>query len=243
VSPTGSVPWRAGRLLRRFLWLHPEWWSAAICAVAWIAMALHGFTSAAHRVHHGFSYWNELLLWLLMIAAMMLPVMTDAVRTTAARSLWRRRHRAIAGFLVGYFAPWLALGALAAGLRSAAWTHADAAAALGFCVAVVWQSMPPYRRAVIACERRLPLAPDGWRADRDCLRFGGAIGLACVASCWALMLGCALSGHGIVAMAGGMAVTAVERRSFRPRPRTVLALTLALAGYYFALAVRGPRQG
>jgi predicted metal-binding membrane protein len=243
VSAPGFVPWRAAGRLRQFVWLHPEWWSMALCAVAWVAMAVHGLGSAAHGLHHRLSYGKEVLLWLLMIAAMMLPVMTEAVRTTAARSLWRRRHRAIAGFLVGYFAPWLALGAVVAGLLGAARTHSDAAPALGFAVAALWQSTPPYRRAVIACERRLPLAPDGWSADRDCLRFGGAIGLACVASCWALMLGCALSGHGIVAMTGGLAVTRVERRSFRPRPRTMLALTLALSGYYFALAARGCSQG
>jgi predicted metal-binding membrane protein len=243
VSAPGSVPSRAGGLLRRFVWLHPEWWSAALCVGAWIAMAVHGLGSAAHGPHHALSYSNEVALWLLMIAAMMLPVMLETLCATATRSLWRRRHRAIAGFLVGYFTPWLALGVVAAGLRGAAWTHTDAAPAFGFAVAALWQSTPPYRRAVAACERRLPLAPDGWRADRDCLRFGGAIGRACVASCWALMLGCALSGHGIIAMAGGMAVTAVERRSFRPRPRTVLALTLALSGYYFGRAAWGWRLG
>jgi hypothetical protein len=54
------------------------------------------------------------------------------------------------------------------------------------------------------------------------------------------MLACAFAGHGLLAMAGGMALSAVERWSFWPRPRTVLAGTLAMAGLYGALAVLNP---
>jgi hypothetical protein len=50
------------------------------------------------------------------------------------------------------------------------------------------------------------------------------------------MLACAFAGHGLIAMAGGLAVGALEHWPYRPDPRKVLALTLALASYYFALA-------
>ena len=36
--------------------------------------------------------------WMLMIVAMMVPLLIGPIRTTATRSLWRRRHRAIAAF-------------------------------------------------------------------------------------------------------------------------------------------------
>lgn len=38
--------------------------------------------------------------WLLMVVAMMFPFIIGPVRGTAIRSLWRRRHRAIASFLL-----------------------------------------------------------------------------------------------------------------------------------------------
>ena len=224
------------RSLHCFFWLHPEWWTVALCAIGWTAMLLHGWQHAGHGVHHWMTLTQELLYWLLMVAAMMLPLVVDRVRVTAVGSLWARRHRAMAGFLAGYFAPWLVLGVVAAGLRQASWTHSYAIPALSFAVAALWQLTPMHRRALVACHRRRPLAPVGWQADRDCLRFGGLIGLACVSSCWPLMLACTLAGHGLIAMTGGMALGAAERWSFRPPRRAVLAGTLALVGYYAVLA-------
>ena len=224
------------RTLQHFFWLHPEWWSVALCGFAWSAMLMHGWQHAGHGVHHWMTFAQEFQAWLLMVAAMMLPLVLDAVRATAVGSLWARRHRAIAGFLAGYFAPWLALGIVAAGLRQGPWTHTHVAPALGFAVAALWQLTPMHRRALAACHRLLPLSPLGWHADRDCLRFGSTIGLACVSSCWLLMLACTFAGHGLMAMMGGMALGATERWSYRPPRRAVLAGTLALAGYYAVLA-------
>lgn len=223
--------------VQNFFWLHPEWWSVALCGVAWAVMLLHGWQYAGHGVHHRMSLALELSYWMWMVAAMMLPFALDAVRTTAARSLWARRHRAMAGFLIGFLAPWLVLGIAAAGLRELSWAHSYVAPVLGFLAAAWWQRTLRHRRAFIACHRTQPLAPLGWQADRDCLRFGGAIGTACVTSCWPLMLACTFTGHSLIAMAGGMAVGAWERWPFRPRTRAMLAVTLALAGYYAALAV------
>src|SRR5262249_34672272 len=129
----------AGRTLQHFCWLHPEWWSVGLLSSAWIAMLIHGWQTARYGVHHPSMFPRELQYWLLMVAAMMLPLVIDRVRLTAQSSLWARRHRAIAGFLVGYFAPWLALGIVVASARAASWTHAHSAAALGFAVAAVWQ--------------------------------------------------------------------------------------------------------
>jgi predicted metal-binding membrane protein len=222
--------------LRQFFWQHPEWWSVGFSGFAWMAMLVHCWQHAGHSVHHWMNFRQELVSWVLMVAAMMLPFVLDSVRAVAVGSFWARRHRAVAGFLVGYLTPWLALGVLAAGMREVSWTHTYTAPALGFTVAVLWQMTSMHRRALVACHRRRPLAPLGWQADRDCFRFGGTIGVACVSSCWPLMLACLLSGHGLIAMAVGMAIGAAERWPFRPRRRMVLAGTLALAGYYAALA-------
>jgi predicted metal-binding membrane protein len=224
------------RRTQLFFWLHPEWWTVVLSGFAWAAMLFHGWRHTAHGGQHWVALPQELGNWLLMVAAMMLPLVLDSVREAAAGSLWARRHRAITGFLVGYFAPWLALGFLAAGSRQLSWTHTYIAPALSFAAAALWQLTPIHRRALVACHRRQPLAPLGWQADRDCLRFGVTIGLACISSCWPLMIACTLAGHGFIAMIGGMAVGAAERWSFRPRTRTALVGTLALAGYYALLA-------
>jgi predicted metal-binding integral membrane protein DUF2182 len=226
-----------GVTVQYFFWLHPEWWSVALSLAAWAVMFLHGWQYAGHGVHHRMSLTQELSYWMWMVAAMMLPLSLTSVRLTAARSMWARRHRAIAGFLTGYFAPWLLLGIAAACLRELPWMHSFTAPALGFLAAAWWQRTSRHKRAFIACHRTQPLAPLGWRADRDCLHFGATIGVACVRSCWPLMLACTFTGHSLIVMAGGMAVGAWERWPFRPRTRAMLAVTLALAGYYAALAV------
>jgi predicted metal-binding membrane protein len=183
-------------------------------------------------------FFPELACWMWMIVAMMLPVDLNAVRLTANRSLWRRRHRAIAGFLAGYLAPWIPPGLAVARLRQPTWTHTPLAAALCLAGAALWQRTPMHRRALAACHRSQPLAPVGWRADRDCLRFGGIIGAACLWGSWPLMLGCAFTGHSLIAMLSGMAIGFVERWSFAPRPRAVMAATLVLAGYYALMQER-----
>jgi predicted metal-binding membrane protein len=174
-----------------------------------------------------------------MVAAMMIPQVLSEVRRTAEDSLWGRRNRAVTGFLAGYIGPSLAAGIVVAFLRQGSWTHALAAPALGFVAAAAWTLSPGRRRVLIACHQRLPLAPTGWRADYDCLRYGVAIGAACLRKCWPLMLACALSGHHLAAMAGGMIVGVVEQRSFRSPARYAFWGALALAGYFGVRAVIG----
>lgn len=222
--------------LQHFFWIHPEWWSLALCGVGWVVMLLHGGRHAGHEVHQAGTLGDELPRWMWMVAAMMLPRLTYEVRGTAERSLWARRHRAIAGFLTGFGIPWLGLGIIAVLLRRASWPHTYAAPALAFAGAALWQLTRMRKRALMECHRSLPLAPKGWRADRDCLRYGSAIGAACVQTCWPLMLGCMLSGHSLIAMAGGMIVGAGEQWPTRMRFPVAMAGTLALAAYYTALA-------
>jgi hypothetical protein len=208
----------------------------AICGLAWVVMLGHGWQRGGHRIHHSVTFRQEFAAWMWMVAAMMIPQVLYEVRRTADDSLWGRRNRAVVGFLAGYLGPSLAAGMGAAFLCQGSWTHALAAPALGFAAAAAWMLLPGRRRVLIACHRRLPLAPTGWRADYDCLRYGVTIGGACLRKCWPLMLACAFSGHSLVAMAGGMIVGVVERRSFRPTKQYAFWGALGLAGYFAVLA-------
>ena len=192
--------------LKRAAWLYPEWWTAGLSLGAWAMMLTQ------HRHHHHAGAWIDgARQWLLMVAAMMFPLVLGSVRTAAERSLWERRHRAIAGFLLGYLGTWCLVGAAVLWVPAAIGVDAGAGAAIGFGLAVLWQFTPAKRRSLKACHRSMPLAPYGWQADVACVRFGWSIGRTCVVSCWALMLACALAGHNAAAMVAATAWGAGER--------------------------------
>jgi predicted metal-binding membrane protein len=193
--------------------------------------------TAAAMLPNGQVAWTaDVFWWLVMIMAMMFPMVLTPVRNTAARSLWRRRHRAIGGFLLGYLGPWMVFGIAAAaimsGLRTQTWLQPAAAAGLGFGLAVLWQTTSMKRRALLACHRTLPIAPNGWRADRDCLRYGWMTGISCLVSCWALMLACVLAGHSIPAMLCATAIGWTERNTARPNQRLLCAIIALFALTY-----------
>jgi predicted metal-binding membrane protein len=235
---TGERAALSGRV-REFFWAHPEWWCVAVSAAAWAAMlqhGLHGHGACHARQPPG----REWLQWMEMIAAMMLPLVLGSVRAAGFRSLRARRHRAIGLFLLGYLAPWGLLGVAVIGLRAldvTGATHTHAAAAVAFALASAWMIAPAHRRALAACHRSVPMAPSGWRADVDALRFGASVGLACMVSCWAVMVACAITGHGLPAMIGGAAIGVLERRAFRPRIRAAAAATLLLSVGYAVAAL------
>ena len=181
----------------KLAWRYPEWWSLALAATAWLAMF-------DHHAHHR----PAMVQWMVMTMAMMLPMVAPSIRATAERSLWRRRHRAMAAFLAGYIACWMIVGALfvLAPLPAGPWTMGAALA-----VAAVWQLTRTKQIALRGCHRTLPLAPQGWQADRDCLGYGWFVGTRCVVSCWALMLVCFVAGHALLPMIGVTTVTAIER--------------------------------
>jgi hypothetical protein len=201
---------------RRFVWRRPEWWALAIAAAAWSLMAQSALTAnEAHR--HGAAgdtgrLSAPVIAWLLMVAAMMFPLVIRQVRGTALRSMWRRRHRAIGGFLLGYLSLWLIVGIP---IMAWLWAWPDAvsprSAAIAFFVAAAWQWAPISRRARRVCHREVPLAPAGWRADTDCLRYGWRVGCWCSITCWPVMIACALAQHGLVAMVAATILATTER--------------------------------
>lgn len=226
----------------RISWPHPEWWSLGLCAAAWLLILWRAgetiLNIPASHLHSGHGMSTELsgeqiawsiqsFWWLVMVVAMMFPMVLDPIRITAARSLWRRRHRAIAVFLVGYVGIWIMFG-FGASLLSAFVAQTgfrpDMVAGVAFGIALIWQITPVRRRAVTGCHRTLPISPFGWRADGDCLRYGWIIGSSCLVSCWALMLACMLSGHSVPAMIGITAIGWIERNKRRPDQRLLCAI-------------------
>jgi hypothetical protein len=206
---------------RRFVWRCPHWWAIALCAGAWGSMA--GRWWGWHHAH-GFDLFD----WTLMVGAMMLPLVFAHLRVVAARSLWARRHCAMVAFLCGYAALALLAGGAIIGLVRAADIVAQSVGspgliATGFALAAAWQLAPPKRRALRVCHRTMPLAPRGWRAHRDCLRYGWTVGRSCFVSCAGLMLACALAGHSLPVMVVATVVAGSERVSVRANARTTSA--------------------
>jgi predicted metal-binding membrane protein len=168
-----------------------------------------------------------------MVAAMMLPLTIPHVRHVAQSSLWRRRHRGIAGFLAGYVAVWMLammaiVAALGLGSRFAGWT---VVAGVVTAAAVLWEVAPGRRRLLHRCTRTVPLAPRGWRADADCARFGVLAGVSCVSVCWALMAACVVFSHslGVMAVLFGVQLSGRYRRDPSPVLAAVAVLGVCLA--------------
>jgi predicted metal-binding membrane protein len=197
-------------LRERLAWRHPEWWSLALSAISWMLLLTR--TTRPHHAAHAIGGLSE---WALMVVAMMFPMVIVPVRVTAERSLWRRRHRAIAEFLAGYVLVWLVVGAIGiwvlTTLPLVSWVGLPLSTSLGLLVAAVWQLGPAKRRALRACHRTAPLAGHGWRADRDCVAYGLTSGGRCVLNCWAMMFACLLSAHNIPVMVGATMVGLGER--------------------------------
>ena len=238
--------------VQRLAWRRPEWWTLGLSASAWLVLLAeaitrspgpgsshhHTGTSGPEAFHGPLSAGSHgIVLWSLMVVATMPPLVLAAIRATSRASLWHRRNRAIGGFLLGYLSPWLAFGLAVSAVTGATTledSHGAPAAAVGFGLAAAWQVTSVKRRALWSCHRTAPLSPDGWRADRDCIRYGYDIGKRCLHSCWAMMLACALAGHSLPAMACVAILGAVERYAARPRQ---LGVSGGLAGLAFVYAV------
>ncbi len=171
---------------------HPEWWamlvSGGTCLYLLAPLLTGSATGDAHRHHRtGGMDWSGFGHWALMIPAMMYPFLIGHLRVAATRSFWNRRNRAMALFLTGYSVPWFSFGILAVPISKAI----DLPACLT--IAALWQLTPWKRAGELACHRTIPLAPSGFRADLDCLRYGVTNAAGCWLACWGLMLACAAS--------------------------------------------------
>jgi predicted metal-binding membrane protein len=132
------------------------------------------------------------LSWLVMLLAMMPLSLARPILHLWVRSLARRRTRAIAAFLIAYFAVWMAAGpvllAIAVVVRMAAKGSDLLAIALALVLALLWRLCPIRQICLNRCHGLPRLSPFGLAADRDCLLFGLRTGAWCVGACWPLMV-------------------------------------------------------
>ena len=189
----------------RLDWTHPEWCVATAAAAAWVLMARMPGPHAGHAGHHppGGAPGSGALSSMAMVIAMMLPLVIPHVRHIALSGPGPRRHLSVAAFLLGYLAAWIVAQALIVGAFNgiASRTGGMAAAGIAMIAAALWELAPTKERQLRRCDRRVPLEARGWRAGRDCASFGASTGIACVATCWALMAACAAFAHSLPLMA------------------------------------------
>jgi Predicted metal-binding integral membrane protein (DUF2182) len=246
------------RILRPLLWRCPEFWVLVLSAAAWMFFVVDAFwyrplAEANSHMWMGHMYHTVppsgilhalygavsavILHWPMMIAAMMFPLLVGQLRVVAARSLWARRNRAMAFFLLGYTFPWLLYGLTVEACRQ---THALSSFSpllpLCFLLTAAWQLSPLKRRSLVGCHLTMPLAPSGWRSDFDCCRYGIRIAMSCWLSCWVLMLTCVAAHHALWAMLVVTGVAWLERLLRQPRQ---LWIATALVGV--ALCAAGLR--
>jgi predicted metal-binding membrane protein len=155
------------------------------------------------------------LAWLAMLVAMMTPLIALPLAHVRDSSLARRRWRAAAGFLTGYFGCWFVAGIpLLAAALALRWLVGSTAVAVlaAILLALLWSASPFQQAAQNRAHRLRRIGLFGLAADRDCIAFGAILGCWCVASCWAWMLVPLFVpyGHG-VAMLAVAAIVMAER--------------------------------
>jgi predicted metal-binding membrane protein len=212
-------------------------WLLLLSAVAWILLAVeprgmaHAAMCSMAMPVSAPSSLNRLLAdsppallateWALMLTAMMVPLLMAPVRHVRESSFTSRRVRAIALFVTGYGAIWMAAGVLLVSLTLAVrlvvpglWMPL----ALVAVVAIMWQSSPTKQRCLNRNHAHSELAAFGWAADFDALRFGLTHGVWCFGSCWALMLLPLLVPRGQLAAMAAVALWLLGERLDRPMP-------------------------
>lgn len=120
--------------------------------------------------------------WVVMTAAMMLPLAAGEADRIAAASLWGRRHVAVIEHLAGYLAVWSVFGLAAIWVVDVVWPSGVPAAApvLALLSAAMWQVTGLRKRAFRRCGRSTYINVRGWRADRDCVIAGVSYGRRCL---------------------------------------------------------------
>jgi predicted metal-binding membrane protein len=187
----------------------------------------------------------EIVHWLLMIAAMMLPLLIVPIRQVAFRSYRWRRGKAVGGFIAGYSAVWIITGLFAVVfvgvLAVTGLINAPVTGPIVLLAAAIWQLSPLRGDAMRRCHRSVALTPRGLAADLDCVHFGVFHGLACVTVCFPLMLATMIAIPGMTSAVVLAAVLFFERayqREYRIVPAAVLiggSVILALSSHFSLL--------
>ncbi len=212
----------------------------AVAAAAWTLVVVRALDMGNGVGTMGLSIPAFVVLWILMMAAMMLPSVAP-LASMYARSV--RRHRALrtALFASGYLAVWALTAvpafALLSGANELAAEHPTAArivASLVFVAAGIYQLSPFKEACLRRCRSPLALLLQygTYRGRLRDLRAAVHHGLWCLGCCWALFaLFVALGAMNLIAMVVITAIVLAEKISSRgvAVSRVVGAVSLALA--------------
>jgi predicted metal-binding membrane protein len=169
-------------------------------------------------------------MFALMVGAMMVPLTIGALRVTAPRSLWARRNRAVAAYLVGFVTVWALAGAVLSDLfellnQNLAVPEPEGTG-VALAIASIFQLTSIKRRALNGHHRTRPLAPQGLAAHFDCFRYGVDGGTQCLLSCGPMMAAMVLNMTALLLIPVS-AIVIVERYRYRP-PTRMTAVALGL---------------
>ena len=239
----------------RFAAWHPEWWLAAVPLVAWVVIVAQGFVGSGsvepmHHGHHDMASTDGVLIfdrmvpavsaWLLMLAAMMLPILVPRVRRVASCCVGVVRNHAIAETVMGALLPWCVLGV---GVLVVVFVFPSVSPGLlpvpyvVIWVAVAgWQLSPLKRMALRRCHVvQVPRgAGDGWLR----VRAEASQSVWCTVACGPAMVAMACTGHSTGMMALLTVGLTAERVARRPdqvsRLFAVGVVTAALVAVFVA---------
>lgn len=193
-----------------------HWWVAAGVVCAWVLFVLlPGDTRLAvsHPHHATIDPARSWVHIALMVVAMMVPLTWGRLRWLVVTSLWQRRHVSQALFLASYVATWSVVAVVLSGLVDLLRDPVGEVYAVGGSgvIATTWQCTSLKRRALRRCVLTRPIAAIGWQANYGCVRFGFDHAIACVTTCWALMLVVVATQHAVLVMGGIFVVGVLER--------------------------------
>ena len=229
---------------------------AGVVVLAWLAAGdrMAGMDEGAFTDPGTFGFYVS--LWVVMMAAMMLPSAAPMVIVHAAverrkREVGRAAHPgATLAFAGGYLLAWIAYGVLAYALfqllhsldvdaLSSHHGERDLAAGL-IAVAAVYQLTPLKNVCLKKCRSPLGFVVGSWRDGRlGGIRMGAGQGAWCVGCCWAVMATLfALGLMSLVWMAVIAGLIAVEKLVPWERAATIgIACLLAVLALLVALGV------
>jgi predicted metal-binding membrane protein len=226
----------------------PERWLWSVALAAWVALVWQGVSfmtvgsaPAAVHQHHAATatavggVWSaatiaeHLLMWAVMVAATMLPLVAWNLRVVGQKSPRERRRRATIETAAGWASVWLAAGAVVVpGLMLAGEAVPRVVTVTGLCAAAVaWQSSRVKRVAVARCHRSFapPLVPS---ASGACLRFGQSLGRDCLVACWPGMVLMSVAGHHLLTVVPLAWLSWRDRRRPHDRPATASSVAVLL---------------
>ncbi len=221
---------RLGLVAVLFAMAGTGWW--------WTAHQMHGMDTGPWSALGGFGWF--LGVWVVMMAAMMLP---SVAPTVALYSRMTRSRSALlpSVFVGGYLATWavaglaaFGVGQLASGVAGAdlEWAHAGRVLAGVTLLVAAGYQISPFKDACLGrCRSPLGMLLGSWRDGASgALRMGIKNGAWCAGCCWALMASLfALGVMSLLWMAVVAGVIAIEKTLPRARAATYGTAVVLLA--------------